>query len=119
MNLSNNIENYSPNGVSITRAAEEHFLKSLLTSKDDLVIRIGIREAGCSGYEYYFELDTDFDDNDFIHCFSGKKIVIDKKSLNFIKGSEIDYIDDGINQGIRFKNPNAKAVCGCGESFTI
>jgi iron-sulfur cluster assembly protein len=46
-------------------------------------------------------------------------IFVDNKSFNFLKGSLIDYVDDGLNKGIKFVNPNAKAVCGCGESFTV
>ncbi|MEK9649522.1 MAG: iron-sulfur cluster assembly accessory protein [Gammaproteobacteria bacterium] len=119
MNQSNKPLIFSPNGVSLTKAAEDHFLRSLKSSTHTTAIRIGIRKAGCSGYEYYFELSNDFRDDDYVLIFSDKKLVIDKNSIEFIKGSEIDYIDDGINQGIRFNNPNAKAVCGCGESFTI
>ena len=49
----------------------------------------------------------------------GCKIFIDSKSFSFLKGSMVDYVDEGLNQGIKFINPNAKAVCGCGESFTL
>ena len=49
----------------------------------------------------------------------GLKIFVDTKSLTFLKGSTIDYVDGGLNKGIKFLNPNAKAVCGCGESFTL
>ena len=49
----------------------------------------------------------------------GLLAYVDKESLNYLKGSLIDYSEDGLNQGIKFHNPNAKAVCGCGESFTI
>ena len=82
-------------------------------------VKIGIKEAGCSGYEYVFdfvdEVTTDLTIFEKNEC----KIFIDSKSLPFLKGSLIDYIDDGLNQGIKFVNPNAKAVCGCGESFTL
>ena len=47
------------------------------------------------------------------------RFLVDKESLNYLKGSLVDYSEDGLNQGIQFHNPNAKAVCGCGESFTI
>ena len=49
----------------------------------------------------------------------GLKIFVDTESLTFLKGSLIDYVDEGLNEGIKFLNPNAKAVCGCGESFTL
>ena len=47
------------------------------------------------------------------------KIFVDQQSLSFLKGTLVDYSEDGLNKGIKFENPNAKAVCGCGESFTI
>lgn len=119
MKQNNKLPSFSPNKVSLTEAAEAHFLRSLQSASENASIRIGIREAGCSGYEYFFELSDTSNDDDYIHHFSGKRLFIDKSSIDFIKGSEIDYVDDGINQGIRFNNPNAKAVCGCGESFTI
>ena len=49
----------------------------------------------------------------------GCKIFVDSNSISFLKGSMVDYVDEGLNQGIKFINPNAKAVCGCGESFTL
>ena len=49
----------------------------------------------------------------------GCKVFVDTESFSFLKGSLIEYFDDGLNQGIKFVNPNAKAVCGCGESFTV
>ena len=66
-----------------------------------------------SGYSLIFFLDN--------ICFdkSEVNIYVDSKSINFLKGSLIDYVDEGLNKGIKFVNPNAKAVCGCGESFTV
>ena len=82
-------------------------------------IRLGIKEAGCSGYEYTFDFVDDIID-DFITYEKGDcKIFIDSNSFSFLKGSMVDYVDEGLNQGIKFINPNAKAVCGCGESFTL
>ena len=52
-------------------------------------------------------------------CIRDSNIFVDSHSFTFLKGSLIDYVDDGLNQGIKFVNPNAKAVCGCGESFTL
>ena len=82
-------------------------------------IRLGIKEAGCSGYEYTFGFVDDVIDDFITYEKGGCKIFIDANSLSFLKGSMVDYVDEGLNQGIKFKNPNAKAVCGCGESFTL
>jgi iron-sulfur cluster assembly protein len=59
------------------------------------------------------------DASDFIFDEGECKIYVDNESLNYLKGSLVDYSEDGLNKGIKFHNPNAKAVCGCGESFTI
>ena len=58
-------------------------------------------------------------DESFDKLVKDNKIFIDQKSYDFLKGSLIDYSEDGLNKGIKFKNPNVKATCGCGESFTI
>ena len=82
-------------------------------------IKIGIKEAGCSGYEYTFDFVDEVTDDWISFEKNGFKIFVDTKSFSFLKGSLIDYQDDGLNKGIKFINPNAKAVCGCGESFTL
>ena len=105
--------------INISDSAVEHFSKVLIGRGKGKGIKIGIKEAGCSGYEYTF----DFVDDDQDGYLSFKKenctIFVDTESFNFLKGSLIDYVDDGLNKGIKFVNPNAKAVCGCGESFTV
>jgi iron-sulfur cluster assembly protein len=80
-----------------------------------------LKKAGCSGFEYFFEYVDDIltEAKDIIFNESECNIYVDQESLNYLKGSMVDYSDDGLNKGIMFHNPNAKAVCGCGESFTI
>ena len=73
----------------------------------------------CSGYEYTFDFVDQSVDDYITFEQDGLKIFVDTKSLTFLKGSTIDYVDGGLNKGIKFLNPNAKAVCGCGESFTL
>ena len=58
-------------------------------------------------------------DNDILFQHNSCKILIDKESHKFMQGSEIDFQESGLNQGIVFKNPNAKVTCGCGESFSV
>lgn len=82
-------------------------------------IQIGVKKAGCSGYEYFFDFVDSIDTKNIVFEKNGCKIYVDKTSFDFLKGSLVDYSEDGLNKGIKFVNPNAKAVCGCGESFTI
>ena len=105
--------------LNFSDTAVQHFNKVLDDRGKGLGIKIGVKKAGCSGYEYTFgfvdELNPDFISFEVDGC----KIFVDSDSFSCLKGSLVDYFDDGLNQGIKFVNPNAKAVCGCGESFTI
>ena len=97
----------------------DSFKNSLNGKPKNFGIRIGVREAGCSGYEYFFEYANEEQEGDILFDESSFKIYVDSKSFEFLKGSEVDFVSTGINQGIIFNNPNAKVTCGCGESFSI
>ena len=105
--------------LNFSDSAIDHFLSSLESRGKGIGIKIGVRKAGCSGYEYFFDYIDSFEDDGVVFEKNGCKIFVDNSSLDFLKGSLVDYQKDGLNQGIKFLNPNAKAVCGCGESFTI
>jgi len=115
------MDTFSPLELRFSEKAILHFATSLKNNEKSDGVRIGVRKAGCSGFEYFFEfVETEQANvNDFIFDEGECKIFVDKESLNYLKGSLVDYSEDGLNQGIKFHNPNAKAVCGCGESFTI
>ena len=105
--------------LNFSKSASSHFSKMLSERGKGKGIKLGIKKAGCSGYEYTFDFVDEIIDDYKTFEVSGCKIFVDSNSLSFLKGSLIDYIDDGLNKGIKFVNPNAKAVCGCGESFTL
>ena len=115
------METFTPQELRFSKKAILHFSTSLKSNGKSDGVRIGVRKAGCSGFEYFFEFvqNKQLNTDDFIFDKADCKIYVDKESLNYLKGSLIDYAEDGLNQGIKFHNPNAKAVCGCGESFTI
>jgi|TARA_B100001939_G_scaffold58879_1_gene48026 iron-sulfur cluster assembly protein len=110
---------FSSSDLNFSDSAIDHFLSSLESRGKGVGIKIGVRKAGCSGYEYFFDYIDSFEDDGVVFEKNGCKIFVDNSSLDFLKGSLVDYQKDGLNQGIKFLNPNAKAVCGCGESFTI
>jgi iron-sulfur cluster assembly protein len=110
---------FSSSDLNFSDSAIDHFLSSLESRGKGVGIKIGVRKAGCSGYEYFFDYIDSFEDDGVVFEKNGCKIFVDNTSLDFLKGSLVDYQKDGLNQGIKFLNPNAKAVCGCGESFTI
>jgi iron-sulfur cluster assembly protein len=82
-------------------------------------LRLGVKTTGCSGLAYVIEFVDELQDDDEVFESGGVKIVVDKKSLVFLDGTEVDFPRVGLNEGFQFKNPNAKDACGCGESFTI
>ena len=113
------MQSFNPSSISFTDAAVSHFKNSLDGKPESFGIRIGVREAGCSGYEYFFEYTNEEQEGDILFDKSSCKIYVDSNSFEFLKGSEDDFVSTGLNQGIIFNNPNAKVTCGCGESFSI
>ena len=113
------MESFNPSSISFTKAAISHFKNSLVGKPENFGIRIGVKEAGCSGYEYFFEYTNEEKDDDILFSESSFNIHVDNQSFEFLKGSEVDFVSTGLNQGIIFNNPNAKVTCGCGESFSI
>ncbi|WP_367679100.1 iron-sulfur cluster insertion protein ErpA [Buchnera aphidicola] len=84
-----------------------------------LYFRIHIQGGGCSGFQYNFNIDTKINDDDIIIKKSGIKIATDSISLQYLKGSTIDYLENLEGSKFLIINPNAKNTCGCGLSFNI
>ena len=113
------MDTFKSSDINFSDTAIRHFSRVLRERGYGEGIKLGIKKAGCSGYEYTFDFVDDVNDDYILFETNGCKVFVDSNSFSFLKGSLIDYVDNGLNQGIQFKNPNAKAVCGCGESFTI
>jgi iron-sulfur cluster assembly protein len=112
-------------GLQMTPSAIQHLKQSIEKTSDKRAIgmRIGVRKAGCSGYEYQLEYayPESRQEHDYIFSFEDIAILIDKEIyLKFLKGGTVvDYRQEGINHGLHFENPNVGNQCGCGESFTL
>lgn len=105
--------------VSLTEAAANHVRRSLDKRGKGEGIRVGIRTTGCSGLAYVLEFVDEFAPEDKVFESQGLKIIIDSNSLDFIDGTELDFVREGINEGFKFNNPNVRGECGCGESFSV
>lgn len=106
--------------ISITETAAQKVLQQLAKRGHGLGIKIGVRTTGCSGMAYVLEyVDTEPKDEYFKYEDNGISIWVDKRSLAYIAGLEMDWKKNGLNEGFDFINPNEKARCGCGESFSI
>lgn len=109
-----------PAPITVTNAAAER-VKALLAGrgKPSVGIRIGVRTKGCSGLSYTLEFADEKGKFDEVVEADGVTILIDPKATMFILGTEMDYVEDKLESGFVFRNPNEKARCGCGESFHV
>lgn len=105
--------------VTLTSKAAEHIAKFLQKRGKGVGLRLGVRTTGCSGLAYKLEYVDAPDPNDAEFESFGVKVFVDPKSLSYLDGTELDYRREGLNEGFKFQNPNEKASCGCGESFTV
>ncbi len=86
---------------------------------EDYFLRVGVDSGGCSGLSYKLDFDNTIKDGDEVIDQNGVKIVIDKRSVLYLFGTELDF-SDGLNgKGFNFINPNATRTCSCGESFAV
>ena len=104
--------------ISLTPKAAERVEKYLKNRGKGVGLRLGVKTTGCSGMAYTLEFVDDTLPEDQVFESHGIKIMVDPKSLVYINGTELDFAKEGLNEGIKFNNPNVKAECGCGESFT-
>lgn len=105
--------------VTITEKAERHFTSQLAQSEASAV-RLSVKESGCTGFSYVMDLVSEPQSEDIeMVLASDLHVFVDSKSLSVLQGTEIDYVLEGVNSVIKFRNPNAKDFCGCGESFSI
>ena len=106
--------------MTITEAAAER-VKSMLEKrgKPSVGIRIGVRSKGCSGMSYTLEYADEKSPFDEILQDKGVTVLIDPKATMFILGTEMDYVEEKMQAGFVFRNPNEKGRCGCGESFHV
>jgi iron-sulfur cluster assembly protein len=83
-------------------------------------LRVGVKGGGCSGLSYNLAIDTDERPGDKVYEIDGVKVFVDAKSLLFLGGTTLDYVEEGLMQrGFIFGNPNSAGNCGCGESFAV
>ncbi|HEX5486297.1 iron-sulfur cluster assembly protein IscA [Limnobacter sp.] len=105
--------------VSVTEKAAEHINKFLQKRGKGLGLRVGVRTTGCSGMAYKLEFVDALTEGDTVFESNGVKVIVDPKSMPYLEGIELDFAREGLNEGFKFNNPNEKARCGCGESFTV
>jgi iron-sulfur cluster assembly protein len=105
--------------ISLTQSAATRVRSFLEKRGRGVGLRIGVRKSGCSGYAYTIDYADAIDAKDVVFDRDGVKVIVDAESLDLIDGTEVDFVKDGLNEAFKFRNPNVKGECGCGESFTV
>ena len=105
--------------VRVSARAARRIAQILKGEPQPAMLRVAVTGGGCSGFQYNFTLDDTRTDDDLIIERDGATVLIDSMSLDFLKGAEIDFVDDLIGASFKINNPNAQSSCGCGTSFSI
>lgn len=106
--------------VTVTDAALKRVAKILANDMEADALRISVEGGGCSGFSYKYDLvSNDRAEDDVVLEGHGGRVLIDSMSLQYMAGSQVDFVDDLMGQSFQIRNPNAVASCGCGTSFSV
>ena len=105
--------------ISLTTAAADRVRSFLGTRGQGIGLRLGVRKTGCSGFAYVINYADETTPADLVFEDQGVKVFVDRDSLPYIDGTEVDFVKQGLNEAFKFRNPNTKGECGCGESFNV
>ena len=105
--------------LTLTETAVQK-VKSILSERgEEAGLRISVVGGGCSGFQYQMSLDKEPTAEDQVLEMDGLKVFVDNRSLLYLNGTRVDYVDGLTGSGFKFENPNTKGSCGCGESFYV
>ena len=104
--------------VKITDVAAEKIRDLVASNEGEQALRVAVKGGGCSGFQYALALDSRKDD-DHVFEHNGVSVLVDKVSMQFVFGSEVDYVESLQGAGFTVNNPNVVAACGCGSSFQV
>ena len=105
--------------VTVSARAAKRIAEIIAAEDHPTMLRLAVTGGGCSGFQYNFALDDARADDDLAIEEGGVTVLIDSTSLEFLKGAEIDFVDDLIGASFKVNNPNATSSCGCGTSFSV
>jgi iron-sulfur cluster assembly accessory protein len=106
-------------GLTVSARAAQRIGEILKKEPPGTMLRLSVEGGGCSGFQYKFDMDRNKGSEDTLVRRDDAIVLVDQMSLQFLAGSEIDFVDDLIGASFRVNNPNAKASCGCGTSFAL
>ncbi len=110
----------SERGINMTQRAIDHRKKEMRKVEGAVGFRVGVTKTGCSGLAYVVDFVHEPDATDMVFPMDDELTVyVDPKSFETIRGTEVDFVREGLSMLIRFRNPNVRSECGCGESFNV
>ena len=104
---------------AISESAAAQISKIISGQNDGKFLRVAVQGGGCSGFSYVFSIEGEKAADDLTFERDGVTVLVDEMSIQYMEGSEIDWVDDMIGASFQIKNPNATASCGCGTSFDV
>ena len=105
--------------ISLTSAAADRVRSFLGRRGHGVGLRLSVKKTGCSGFAYVVNYADEIGADDIVFEDQGVKVIVDRGSLDYIDGTEVEFVKQGLNEAFRLRNPNVKGECGCGESFTV
>jgi iron-sulfur cluster assembly protein len=105
--------------ISLTQSAAERVRTFIASRGKGVGLRLGVKQTGCSGFAYVVSYADEVGARDVVFDSAGVKVIVDDQSLKYVDGTEIDFVRQGLNEAFKFRNPNVKGECGCGESFNV
>ena len=105
--------------INLTPRAAERILAIAAGEVRNKLFRVSVEGGGCSGFQYKFDMVGAAEAEDIVIERDGAQMLVDPVSLDYLKGSEVDFVDDLMGASFRIKNPNAQSSCGCGTSFSL
>jgi iron-sulfur cluster assembly accessory protein len=105
--------------VTISDSAVRRIGEILQGEPEGAMLRVSVEGGGCSGFQYKFDIERAKAEDDLVLAREGAVVLIDPVSVNYMAGSQIDFVDDLIGQSFKINNPKATASCGCGTSFSL
>ncbi len=104
---------------NVTARAAKRIATVLSKEPAGSMLRVAVNGGGCSGFQYAFDIEAAKADDDLVIERDGAVVLVDSASLEFLRGSQIDFVDDLMGQSFKIENPNATSSCGCGTSFSV
>jgi iron-sulfur cluster assembly protein len=105
--------------ITLTCSAATRVKEYLARRGGGLGIRLGVKRTGCSGWAYVVDYADKKEGNEVVFEDREVRVFVNPEHLRLIDGTEVDFVKQGLNEAFRFRNPNVKGECGCGESFSV